>query len=433
MLLQHSESCEIALSSIRFEYEGGRYFGRGLLRWNSSEGFTIDAFVERAGEPVPLEIQYGKVGVVPRSKYSSLRMRLRGGTWAYVRPIPLNDRIDLIHDRRLSLHVTSVLFMRRIPAQFRSSSMSGNLLLSSSHWPMGRDAVVKQIRLNDREIGTSYSRGIDHDDRDLRLVGQWLESKDLSLTWSLADTTACNKRRAIRLGDAIAHALMVICSSQVQILRQETQRGHIEILEMTSRREPTSLGTFRLLHNQEVLDNKLFATLIKFFESDSTESAAARQLIAVCLDASGQSLHQARELLIATVLEGVLRTVLGMPFEAANNTDSFKMVNAIASFREKYLSDQWQEQCKRAVECFRRLRHRNAHPDWLTTAGGGLSEEKVTQSIDDMIFLSSFYGYMILGMAGVPNLKPQFPIPHRQWGPLITITQTPKVHPPQPS
>ncbi|MGB3495662.1 MAG: hypothetical protein WBA57_23235 [Elainellaceae cyanobacterium] len=62
------------------------------------------------------------------------------------------------------------------------------------------------------------------------------------------------------------------------------------------------------------------------------------------------------------------------------------------------------------------LRDRNAHPDWLFNKGGYLSTAEKEQALDSMIFLSHFYGYMILSLAGVKDLKPTFPPPHRQWG-----------------
>jgi len=43
------------------------------------------------------------------------------------------------------------------------------------------------------------------------------------------------------------------------------------------------------------------------------------------------------------------------------------------------------------------------------------------KSLDDMIFLSRFYGYMILALAGFRDLKPDFPKPHSEWSPAIKI------------
>jgi hypothetical protein len=71
---------------------------------------------------------------------------------------------------------------------------------------------------------------------------------------------------------------------------------------------------------------------------------------------------------------------------------------------------------------FGHLRHRSAHPDWLFTQGGALSDEEMKKSVDCMIFLSRFYGYMILALAGFQDLEPRFPKPHAQWPTPLTIT-----------
>jgi hypothetical protein len=68
------------------------------------------------------------------------------------------------------------------------------------------------------------------------------------------------------------------------------------------------------------------------------------------------------------------------------------------------------------------LRNRNAHPDWLFSQGGSLSEEEQAKSLDSMIFLSRFYGYMILALAGFRDLRPNFPTPHKDWKAAATVT-----------
>jgi antitoxin ParD1/3/4 len=69
------------------------------------------------------------------------------------------------------------------------------------------------------------------------------------------------------------------------------------------------------------------------------------------------------------------------------------------------------------------LRDRNAHPDWLFSQGGSLSEAEQVQSLDNMLLLSRFYGYMILALAGFKNLEPIFPPPHKTSGAAATVTR----------
>ena len=68
------------------------------------------------------------------------------------------------------------------------------------------------------------------------------------------------------------------------------------------------------------------------------------------------------------------------------------------------------------------MRHRNAHPDWLTIRGGALEEPSLERSLDDIVFLSAFYGYMVRSLAGFKDLKPRFPKPMKDWRPVMTIT-----------
>ena len=94
------------------------------------------------------------------------------------------------------------------------------------------------------------------------------------------------------------------------------------------------------------------------------------------------------------------------------------------------ISEAWENPCKEVLTAYRQLRHRNAHPDWLTTSDGGESEPAMEKSLDAMIRLAWFYGYMILALAKFEDLRPEFPGPHRDWPALMTIT---KEDPPSPN
>jgi hypothetical protein len=56
---------------------------------------------------------------------------------------------------------------------------------------------------------------------------------------------------------------------------------------------------------------------------------------------------------------------------------------------------------------WRRLRHRNAHPDWLHGDG---NDSIRRQAVEDLMTLTRFYGIMIFAMARVPTL-PELRIP----------------------
>ena len=147
-------------------------------------------------------------------------------------------------------------------------------------------------------------------------------------------------------------------------------------------------------------------------------------------DASQQITMGARELLTATILEAALRTIYDQPFnrECNSRKDKFDLSNKLKKFREDYLSTnielgrKWKSNHKQIIQTHRRLRDRNAHPDWIQSEGGGLSNV-MEEAVNDLIFLTSFYGYMILALAGVKDLYPRFPVPFSQWEPILTISR----------
>ena len=94
-------------------------------------------------------------------------------------------------------------------------------------------------------------------------------------------------------------------------------------------------------------------------------------------------------------------------------------------FQSEYLSGEhdskWKKKIEDVFKAYERLRHRHAHPDWITAQGGMLSDSEIEQSINDMILLSRFYGYMILAISGIKDLEPKFPVHFSNWGPIMTM------------
>ncbi len=90
---------------------GGRYAGRGLLTWDPEAGFHLESFVDRDETPLPSPITLGAVKVIRKSEVTSIRMRLQHGGYAIAPEVPLVDRFDLLHQRRLSARLGRVQFM----------------------------------------------------------------------------------------------------------------------------------------------------------------------------------------------------------------------------------------------------------------------------------------------------------------------------------
>jgi hypothetical protein len=50
-----------------------------------------------------------------------------------------------------------------------------------------------------------------------------------------------------------------------------------------------------------------------------------------------------------------------------------------------------------------------------------MSQDELDESFEDMVFLSLFYGYMMLAIAGFKDMEPKFPVSHKEWKPAMTF------------
>jgi hypothetical protein len=80
-------------------------------------------------------------------------------------------------------------------------------------------------------------------------------------------------------------------------------------------------------------------------------------------DASRQKNTQAKELLLATILEAIFRTIYNRPFQEGKSDPPRSKKFEMERFRKEFFSDKWTNHCSKALELHSKLRHRNAHPD----------------------------------------------------------------------
>ena len=259
-----------------------------------------------------------------------------------------------------------------------------------------------------------HSRGgLCYEDADgLSVWGRKKGDGLFALSWALPKKAA-SKTDAWRWAEAARQALSIVFAQTIWPVRVFGSRGPTEITELRVKKEIHTLVHFhRPLTEgdppgQWKFNREAFIQLTRFFVTGTPHTATCWSVFHRLAEASRQETWEARELLAATTLEAVLRTLDNRPFKSGDHT--WKIKQSLESFRRAYLSPGWVSVCDKALRVRDRLRHRNAHPDWLTHPGGSFSKPEWCQSIEDLTFLSRFYGYMILAIAGFKNLQPQFP------------------------
>jgi hypothetical protein len=120
------------------------------------------------------------------------------------------------------------------------------------------------------------------------------------------------------------------------------------------------------------------------------------------VEAASQRTYVATELLLATILEAILRHVYNRPFSDPGKSLSFQ--NEMPKFRNDYLSDKWVAVCDRAVVVQDRLRQRNAHPDWMWNDASVVPWTLPDKRIADLTYLAEFYRGVALALVGLKDV-----------------------------
>jgi hypothetical protein len=393
---------EWVLDDVSFAYLGGRYRGRGLLTWQPDAGFHLEAFVTRYGSPMPAEVKFGEVRLPTRQDRTSIRMRIRHGGRALV-VATLADRLDVVVDDRLSCSLGAVRFMTPAPEVARTvKRWTGSALIEvgpSVLWP---DKLRRTVNLEGLTISESFQRkGLLHETPTLSVRGREDDGR-LAVHWSI-DKAAYRRADAWRWAPAFRDALSIELGCALPLLEREVLVFPSQHLERIKAEKLIELHPFQPFEG-DLVDKPRLLSLTDFFMKDSRAARIARKLFDQMVRARQQSRWDDTELILSTALEGTLRALDGV----ASSDRGWKLDDSLARFQKTYLSPAWRYVRKHAVDVFERLRHSTAHPDWILDKMALPAEAARSQSFDDLRFLSRFYGYMILALAGVPNLQPVF-------------------------
>ena len=422
-MMKYTGKSSTAVTAVRFTSAGAMYDGNGFLAWDPKNGFRLQAHVERLGPPLQGPVQVGQPKVLEESDFSVIRMRAVeqfavSPLHMVTQPVHLGDELSLLTRSYLDIRFGALRSARRYPISVSRQPWSGSARYDIGKNIMLPDAVEHETRVGDLNLGKGFSRtAITVKDETLDLFGQLESNRFLELCWVLHNK-AWTRRDAWQFPEIVQSILCFLSGWTVQLLQRSMYRGSTEFLERSIMSPVKNLGFLAPLRTFP-LDKELFLHLAKHMLSDHADYAIFRNVIRQLAAAAAQETQEAKELLCATILEAILRTNDCCAF--STRSKKWKLRRSLLAFREKYLSTEWRSACNHAVRAWEVLRHRNAHPDWLTSEGGGKSKTEFEKSVDYLMYLSRFYAYMILAKAGVKGFKPQFST-LGDFKPSVTIT-----------
>jgi hypothetical protein len=329
--------------------------------------------------------------------------------------------MSLSTEDRISVNVDRVVFARRLGAHILREHEPTELRFGFGALPAMDCMVTVGRNVGDYQLGPRSSfDGMRVKTQGITVVAYSDSTNRLSMTID---------RRSPRIGSPLQWAfaardsLSILSSQDVQLRGVQTTRGASWYECSQAVRPVARLGLLSFFGSRSKVRGDFFIELTEFLANGGLHAEICRHIFAQQLEASKQQSAQAAELLCSTILEAVLRTIAGRPMNPKKR-EKFDVKCELGRFRDSFLSSKWQKACDDVLTSWRYLRHRNAHPDWLTTHGGGMATTTMAEALDHTIRLSRFYGFMILALAGWKDLEPVFPAPHAQWGPMMTITRT---------
>lgn len=420
---------EFVLDRLQFDYLGGRYRGRGIMTWKPEQGFHIEAPLDLQDMPHSEDVEFGRVGVIRKSHQSSIHMALHNSNNRAIAPsVILVDRFDVINEKRISVNLNRVIFLKSFSKDLTSKFLTGSALYEAHNINFLFDKMIYEEKLQFQNYGPlkktvkSHS-GFRYEGEKGQLVqGHLVDDRYLEFTWELPRENF-TKAYSWQLSEAIQHSLSILFGQGINLLRREVSCSKLKRIEIRQQQSVNSLELLSPFSNRSELNRKeYFVRLTDFIVNNEPKSDVCCKILQQLVDASHQKNWQVKELLVATTLEAALRNIDNEPFQIRKS--KWNVGNSLRKFLKYYLSEEWSEVYDSVMKAHTYLRDRNAHPDWLFTQGGALSEEELKRSLDSMIFLSRFYGYMILALAGFKNLEPYFPKPHSKWNPVLIIAPT---------
>lgn len=400
-VLSYAEPNELFVRDGQFDYEGARYHGNGWMRWNPETGARINLSADRV-RPAPQGlVTHGMhTGWLRPEHYTTIRMTISGFDWVLAPHVGLVDRLDMLFGSYLSVDAKRLVWRDSWPSG-RSSALSGHVTLAF-HERTGLFTPLRETAyVGDRKVLERHSAGesILAEVDGVEIFGRLDAKHRARIGWTASDSTIVRKS-SWAFGYALRAALSLCAGCSASVLERQVARAGRTYRELQSYREPSRLVGLEWFLPGAGPTSTECLTLALAFLSNPKLQRMSWGVFSQLLDSYNQRSWGSSELLVALILEGILRTLDNRPFVSGKK---YELQEPLMRLRQSFFPSITKKDCRRALEAQKRLRHHNAHPDWLSTEGR-LTYQSLTQSSDDMAYLSRFYGRVIFEVAGLPEL-----------------------------
>lgn len=401
MLQQYLSQPDRIIDSIWFKYLGAYFSGRGVLTWDKIKGYYLEVPINRQGS-LPSKLSFFNNQVIKQSDVTNIRIRTRHkNEWILIPDVVLKDKLDLIVQDRLSLFVPRIIIseVKKLTSE-PNKVWEGQILVKCGRKPIFPDNIEIKETLNNMLIYGKIKRsGLYYKSSDgQEITGTVVDDDYIEFYYKLPQNN-WTKAEAWNWAESAIYALSILLGEKVVLLQRQLKRMNRVYRDIRIQTSVHQLGQLKPLGHLHILDKDIFVDLTNFFSKNTKSGDICKKIFLQMIEASKQQTWEGASLLVSTILEATLRTLEEHPFR--DNDRSFNIKQSFDKFCSNYFHSINNDYFNEIYKTYKRLRHRNAHPDWLYTETGSMSDSQREKTLNDIILLSRFYGCIILAIAGI--------------------------------
>jgi len=390
------------IEGLSFRHGGCTYQGtNGFLSWKPTEGFHIEAKVKliEGRKPSVIEFQSGPY----QPAVITVSMDLEWGVKAIAQDVPLVYDDMLLTSDRLAADVAAMRFESARERPTALPEWNGRATYSFRS-PNHLLYVIPRTTLFPRTKAqqTEYLPAFEHkEDSGETFIGSVPSDGELEVHFALPKGR-WSQDEAWAWPEALGWTLCLIYGTTAPLLWREMECDSHTRTEVKAKAPTRSVWFLNEMADFE-RHITYIQTLTAYFAKGGEHALTCRKMIAQINSAAGQGSNAAAELLLATIMEAVFRSVYNEPFRVGGA--DINLHNKKPDFIGRFLTDEWTEVCSYALEVQRRLRLRNAHPDWMGTDPTVKPWTSTDVRLADMQFLARFYRGLVMAFAGIKDAE----------------------------
>ncbi len=393
--------------AVQVDCGDGTYRGPGLGQWNPEKGYCLDMFATLVRGNAPKSISMDRSTLILQERASSIRLREAGPSRGvlFVRE-QVRPSLGLVANGHLELRTNSVTHWTR--NGIRLSHPSGTILFRGQQPALLPQGAKTVTCIDERQVYERTSGGLDYDKDGVSFCIRSIRDNTYQIDWGLPERTSHGPSAGV-WASGVIQAWQFLLSASVFPIGSEFQRDDRRVTVYAAPDKPVALRRIALLDQARQISGNELYLLSRLFAGRSVESIIAQKLLAQCFDAVRNTNWQAVMFLIGTALEAVLRTKYAIPYDPKRHR-TVRIRECIQSVCVEYVIPRISEVSNKVWRAYKRVRHRSAHPDWVSSFGGAVCSARELEALHDVCTLTRFYGCLILAMAGISELDEEVAI-----------------------